>query len=137
MVEIERLRKRPLRVTIIGILCILAGMIYLFPVLGIFDLGNLIVRTGQTVQVGPLILTALAIAIANIVLGIGCLIGWRPIWIYLVIISVINFVVGLLTLLSVDRDLWGPILTAGAWFLIATYVMLTLQSKKTRLWFRI
>jgi hypothetical protein len=139
---IEGGRKRPLRITIIGALSILAGLIYLFPVLGIFDLGNLINLSGQTFHSGPLELTALVIAVANFILGLGCLYGWRPIWLYLVIISIINFVVALLALLNIDMNQWNSngnqwvaLLIAMAWLAIAVYVLLTVQSKNTKAWF--
>jgi hypothetical protein len=142
MVEVEAIRKRPLRVTIIGVLSILAGLIYLFPALDVFDLGNLINLSGQTFHSGPLVLTALVIAIANFILGVGCLIGWRPIWLYLVIISLINFVVALLALLNLNTsqfgmniNQWVALLIAAAWLGIAIYVLLTVQSRKTKAWF--
>jgi hypothetical protein len=126
---------RPLRVTIIGILSILAGLIYLFPVLDVYGLGNLINMTNQTFQSGPIVLTAFVIAIANFILGLGCLYGWRPIWFYLVIISVINFVVALAVLLN--ANLWQAVLFAMLWFAIAIYVIFAVLSRKTRAWFGI
>ena len=84
-----------MRVTIIGVLSILAGFIYIFPALNIFGVGNLLVLSGQTFESGPLVLTAVVIAIANFILGLGCLFGWRPIWYYMVIVSVVNFVIAL------------------------------------------
>ncbi len=142
MVEVSGIRKRPLRVTIIGALSILAGLIYLFPVFGVFDLGNLINLSGQTFHSGPLVLTAFVIAIANFILGLGCLYGWRPIWLYLVVISVINVVFSLLALLNVNMNEWKSninqwvaLLVAMAWLAIAIYVLLTVQSKKTKAWF--
>lgn len=132
-----------MRVTIIGILSILAGLIFLFPVLDILGLGDLINLSGLTFRSGPLVLTAVIIAIANFILGLGCLYGWRPVWFYLVIISVINFVVALLALLNLNLDLlntninqWGALLIPMAWLAIATYVLITMQSKKTKAWFK-
>jgi len=132
-----------LRVTIIGILSILAGLIFLFPILDVLNLGNLINLSGQTFHSGPLVLTASVIAIANFVIGVGCLYGWRPIWFYLVIISMINFVVALLALLNLNTyqwdmnsNQWWALLIAIAWLAIASYILLTVQSKKTRAWFR-
>ncbi len=132
-----------MRVTIIGILSILAGLIYLFPALDVLGLGNLINLSGQTFHSGPLVLTAVVIAIANFILGLGCLIGWRPIWSYLVIISLINFVVALLALLNLNTSQLDTninqgvaLLIAMAWLGIAIYVLLTVQSKKTRAWFQ-
>ena len=130
------MKKRPLRVTIIGVLSILAGLIYVFPALNIFDLGNLISLSGQTFKSGPLILTAFVIALANFILGIGCLYGWRPIWFYLVIISVVNFVIALLALLNANMSHYATFLIPLAWLAIATYVLLSVQSRKTREWFR-
>jgi hypothetical protein len=142
MVEIEAGRKRPFRVTIIGVLSILAGLIYLFPALDILDLGNLLTLSGQTFNSGPLVLTAFVIAIANFVLGLGCLYGWRPIWFYLVIISVINFVVSIFALFNMNMSHWDSninqwvaLLIPIFWLGVATYVLLTMQSKKTKVWF--
>jgi hypothetical protein len=130
-------RKIPLRVTIIGSLSILAGLIYLFPVLGKYGVSDLVILSGQTFQEGPFVLTALIIAIANFVIGIGCLYGWRPVWFYLVIISVINFLIALFVLCHTNTtQLWN--LAVGAfWFAVAAYVLLMLHSKKTRKWFRL
>jgi len=135
MVDIEGKRKRPTRVTIIGILSILAGLIYLFPVLGIYDLGNVINMTGQTFQAGPMVLTAFVIAIANFIIGLGCLYGWSPIWLYLVIISVINFVVALIALLNMNINQGATVLIGMIWLFLAAYVLLTVQTKKTKAWF--
>jgi hypothetical protein len=135
MMAVEGKRKRPMRVTIIGILPILVGLIYLFPVLGIYGLGNLINMTGRTFQAGPLVLTAFIIAIANFILGLGCLHGWRPIWLYLVIISVINLVVALVALLNTNMNQWGTALIGMVWLVFVTYVLLTVQSKKIKEWF--
>jgi hypothetical protein len=142
MMEIEARRKRPFRVTLIGILSILAGLIYLFPVLDVFGLDNLLTLSGQTFDSGPLLLAAFVIAIANFVLGMGCLYGWRPVWLYLVIISVINFVIALFALLNMNMSHWDSninqwvaLLIPIFWFSVATYVMLTVQSKKTKVWF--
>jgi hypothetical protein len=144
MVEIEEKRNRPLRITIIGILSILAGFIFLFPILDVLDLGNLINLSGQTFHSGPLVLTALVIAIANFIIGLGCLYGWRPIWFYLVIISVINFVFALLALLNINMDPWNSsvkqweaLLIAMAWLAIAIYILLTVQLNKTKAWFHL
>jgi len=130
-----REKRRPMRVTIIGILSIMAGMIYLFPALDVYGLGNLIIMTNQTFHSGPLALTAFAIAIANLVLGLGCLIGWRPIWYYLVIISVINFVVALIVVHNANQS--EAVLIALLWLASAIYVLLALQSRKSRRWFHI
>ena len=124
-----------MRVTIIGVLSLLAGLIYLFPALGIFGAGDLINLYGQTFQSGPLVLTAFIIAMANFILGLGCLYGWRPIWIYLVIISVVNFVFALVTLLNTNTNKWMAVLIGMVWLAIATYVLLSVQSKKTKAWF--
>jgi len=113
----------------------MAGMIYLFPAMDVYGLGNLIIMTNQTFQSGPLALTAFAIAIANLVLGLGCLIGWRPIWYYLVIISVINFVVALIVVHNANQS--EAVLIALLWLASAIYVLLALQSRKTRRWFHI
>jgi hypothetical protein len=127
--------KRPLRITIIGVLSILAGLIFLFPILNIFDLGKLISLSGQTFNSGPLVLTGLVIAIANFILGLGCLYGWRPIWFYLVIISLVNFAIALLALLNANTSHWEALLIPMAWLVIAIYVLLSVQSRKTKAWF--
>ena len=130
-----------MRVTIIVVLSILAGLIYLFPVLGILDLANLINLSGQTFHSGPLVLTAFVIDIANFVLGLGCLYDWRPIWFYFVTISVINFVVPLFALLNMNMRQWNrtnqwmALLIPVFWLGVATYVLFIMQSKKTKAWF--
>lgn len=129
------MKRRPLRVTIIGVLSILAGLIFLFPALNLFDLGNLINLSGQTFKSGPLILTAVVVALANFILGFGCLIGWKPIWFYLVIISIVNFAIALLALLNANMSHWEALLLPMAWLVIAAYVLLSVQSRKTRDWF--
>lgn len=135
MVETGGTRNRPVRVTIIGILSILAGLIYLFPVLGIYDSSNFINLTGQTFHSGPLVLTAFVIAMANFILGAGCLFGWRPIWFYLVVISVVNFIVALIAFRDVDMDQTKALLISVLWLGFATYVLIIVHSKKTKKWF--
>jgi hypothetical protein len=130
-------RKRPLRVTLIGSLSILAGLIYLFPVLGKYEVGNLVILSGQTFQEGPFVLTALIIAIANFVIGIGCLYGWRPVWFYLVIISVINFLIALFVLYNTNTTELRNLAVGTFWLVVATYVLLVLHSRKTKKWFRL
>ena len=73
-------KRRPFRATIIGVLSIVAGLIYLFPVLDVYGLGDLIELSAQSFQAGPLVLTAFVLAVANFILGVGCLYEWRPIW---------------------------------------------------------
>jgi hypothetical protein len=79
MTIMDGMKKRPLRITIIGAVSIFAGLTFLFPILGSFGLANLVDLSGQTFKEGPLVLTATVIAIANFILGFGCLYGWRPI----------------------------------------------------------
>jgi hypothetical protein len=76
------------------------------------------------------------VAIANFILGIGCLYGWRPIWFYLVIISVVNFVFALLALLNASMSHYATFLIPLAWLVIAIYVLISVQTKKTKAWFR-
>ena len=130
-------RKRPLRVTVIGMLSILDGLIFLFPTFGRYGLGNLIILSGQTFQEGPFLLTASVIAIANFVIGIGCLYGWRPVWFYLIVISVISFVVAAFVLYNSDAGDQKNLLLAGLWFAIAAYGLVVVQSRKARNWFRV
>jgi hypothetical protein len=130
------MKRRPLRVTIIGVLSILAGLIYIFPALNIFGLGNLLTLSGQTFDTGPLVLTAVVVAIANFILGFGCLYGWRPIWFYLVIISLVNFAIALLALLNASMSHYATFLIPLAWLVIAIYVLISVQTKKTKAWFR-
>ena len=130
-------RKRPLRVTITGILCILAGLIYLFPALGNYGVGDFLSFTGRTFQEGPFIFTALIVAIANFAIGIGCLYGWKPVWLYLVIISVVNFIFAAVVLLNMDTTQLKNLPVAVFWLAVATYVLISVQSKKTRTWFRV
>ena len=130
-------KRRPIRVTIIGILSIVAGLIYLFPVLDVFGLRDLIDISGQTFQAGPLVLTAFVLAVANFVLGVGCLSGWRPIWFYMVIISVVNFLVALVALLNANYNNWDTIPILLIWLAISIYVMISVQTRKTKAWFHI
>jgi hypothetical protein len=136
-VALDMKRRRPLRVTIIGSLSILAGMIYLFPVLGKYGVGNLVILSGQTFQEGPFVITALFIAIANFVIGIGCLYGWRPIWFYLVLISLVNFVIAVFVLYNTDHSQLRNLAVGTFWLAVATYVLLTVHSRKTRKWFHL
>lgn len=130
-------RRRPLRVTIIGLLSILAGLIFLFPALGKYGVGDLVILSGKTFQEGPFVITALIIAMANFVIGIGCLYGWRPVWLYLVLISVINFVIAVFVLYRTDTNQVRNLLVGMFWLVVATYVLLTVHSRKTRTWFHI
>ena len=130
-------KRRPFRATIIGILSIVAGLIYLFPVLDVYGLGDLIKLSAQSFQAGPLVLTAFVLAIANFILGVGCLYGWRPIWFYLVIISVINFLVALIALLNANFNNWDTMPMLVVWFVISIYVLYSVQTRKTRTWFHI
>jgi hypothetical protein len=137
MMRLDIKRRIPLRVIIIGALSILAGLIYLFPALGKYGVSDLIVLTGQTFQQGPFVFTALIIAIANFILGIGCLFGWRPAWLYLAIISVINFMIAVFVLYNSDMNEIKSIIIGMFWLGVATYVLIMIHSRKTRMWFRI
>ena len=137
MVKPDTKRKRPLRVTFIGILSILDGLIFLFPVFGKYGLGNLIVLSGQTFQEGPFLLTASVIAMANFIIGIGCLYGWRPVWFYLIVISVIDFMITAFVLLHTDANNQKNLVLAVLWLAIAIYGLLVVQSRKARTWFHI
>jgi hypothetical protein len=129
------MRKRPLRITIIGIVSIFAGLIFLFPILGSFGLSHLVDLSGQTFKSGPLVLTATVIAIANFVLGFGCLYGWRPVWFYLTILSLIDFVVALIALVNADTTHWGTVAIPLLWLVVAIYILISVQSRKTKVWF--
>jgi hypothetical protein len=83
------------------------------------------------------VFTALLIAIANFVIGIGCLYGWRPVWFYLVIISVINFVIVLFVLYNTDHAQLRNLAVGTFWLAVATYVLLAVHSRKTRKWFHL
>lgn len=126
-----------MRVTIIGLLSILAGLIYLFPALGGYGIGNLVILTGQTFHEGPFILTALIIALANLLIGISCMLGWRPVWFYLVIISFVNFLVAVYVLYNTDPNQVRNLMIGMFWLGVATYVLLMVQSKQTKIWFHI
>jgi hypothetical protein len=129
------MKRRPLRITLIGVLSIFAGLIFLFPVLGSFGIANLVDISGQTFNQGPLVLTAVVIAIANFILGIGCLYGWRPIWLYLTIISLINFVIAVFALMNADTGHYMTVLIPLAWLAIAVYVLISMQTQKCKAWF--
>jgi hypothetical protein len=131
----RNVKKRPLRITIIGIVSILAGLIFLFPILGTFGLSTLVDLSGQTFRAGPLVLTATVIAIANFVLGFGCLYGWRPIWLYLTVLALIDVVVALTTLVNADTSHIGTVVVPLLWLIVAVYVLVSMQSRKTKAWF--
>ncbi len=126
-----------MRVTIIGLLSIIAGLIYLFPALGKYGVGNLVILTGQTFQDGPFVLTASIIAIANLMIGIGCMFGWRPVWYYLVIISVINFLIALFVFYTTDPTQVKNFIIGMFWLGVSAYVLIMIQSKRTKTWFHI
>jgi hypothetical protein len=121
----------------IGILCILAGLIYLFPAMGKYGVGDLIILSGQTFHGGPFVLTASIIAIANLAIGLGCLYGWRPIWFYLVIVSLINFFFAVVVLFNTDTNQLKSLTIGAFWFVITAYVLIEVQSRTTRTWFRV
>lgn len=129
------MKRRPLRITIIGIISILAGLIFLFPILGSFGLGSLVDLSGETFRAGPLVLTATAVAIANFVLGFGCLYGWRPVWLYLTVLSVIDVLVALTALVTADTSHVLTVLIPLVWLVIAIYILVSMQSRKTKAWF--
>jgi hypothetical protein len=129
------MKRRPLRITIIGVVSIFAGLIFLFPFLGSFGLGNLVDLSGQTFKSGPLVLTTTVIAIANFVLGIGCLYGWRPIWLYLTVFSLINFAVALVALVNADTSHLTTVVIPLLWLIFAIYVLISMQLRKTKAWF--
>jgi hypothetical protein len=93
--------------------------------------------TGQTFQEGPFIFAASVIAVANLVIGIGCLFGWKPVWLYLVIISVVNFFFAAVVFFNTDTTHQKNLLIAGFWLVVAIYVVIAVQMKKTRTWFRV
>ena len=124
-----------MRITIIGVLSIFAGLIFLFPVLGSFGLSNLLNLSGQTFKEGPLVLTTTVIAIANFILGIGCLYGWRPIWLYLTVLSLVNLAIAFVALVNADTTHLLTVLIPLAWLAIAVYVLVSMQSRKTKAWF--
>ncbi len=133
----EMKRKRPLRITLIGVLSIIIGLVDLFPLPGFPGLGDLVKMTNLTFHNGPLALTAFGLAIANFILGVGCLYGWRPIWFYLLIVSVANFAVATIALLNTDVGSWQAMLIDAVWFVLAVFVLLSGFSRGTRKWFRI
>ena len=113
------------------------GLIFLFPVFGKYGLGDLIVLSGQTFQEGPFLLTASVIAMVNFIIGIGCLYGWRPVWFYLIVISVIDFMITAFVLYHTDASNQKNLVLAVLWLAIAIYGLLVVQSRKARTWFRI
>lgn len=62
--------------------------------------------------------------------GMGCTLGWRPIWFYLNIISIINFVFALVTLHNANGQ--AAILIGTVWLGVAIYVTISMRSKRTR-----
>lgn len=135
MTIMDGMKRRPLRITIIGVVSIFAGLIFLFPILGSFGLANLVDLSGQTFKGGPLVLTATVIAIANFILGLGCLYGWRPIWLYLTVLSLFNLAIAFVALVNADTSHLLTILIPLVWLAIAVYVLVSMQSQKTKEWF--
>jgi hypothetical protein len=129
------MKRRPLRITIIGVFSIFAGLIFLFPALGSFGIANLVNISGQTFNQGPLVLTAAVIAVANFILGIGCLYGWRPIWLYLTVLSLINFVIAFFALMNADTGHIMTVLIPLALLAWAVYVLVSMQTRKCKAWF--
>ena len=89
--------ERPLGVTIIGVLWILSGLLWfvaaflggaLLAVIGLGALGAI---------VGVILFI---IGIIDILLGIGCFLGWSWVWVIGVIFMVINLLIGLVSLFS-------------------------------------
>ena len=89
--------ERPLGVTILGILWILGGLMWLVAAF----LGGAVLTIAGLGAIGAIIGVILFIVgIVDIFLGIGCFMGWGWVWIIGVIFMAINILIGLVTLLS-------------------------------------
>lgn len=87
--------ERPLGVTILGILWILTGLMWLI----LAFLGGAVLTIIGLEALGAIIGVLLFIlGIIDIFLGIGCFMGWGWVWIIGVIFMVINILVGLVIL---------------------------------------
>jgi hypothetical protein len=84
-----------------------------------------------------LVLTGFIIASANFTIGFGCLFGWRPIWFYLVLVSLVNFFFATVILFNTDTNQLKSLIIGAFWFALTTYVLISVQSKTTRTWFRV
>lgn len=92
--------ERPLGVTILGILWIIAGLLSLMGGLGIVALGT--VLAGPIGGVIGLVFgfVFIIIGIISIFLGIGCFKGWGWVWMLGVIVTIIGLVMGIYHLFS-------------------------------------
>ncbi len=100
--------KRPLGVTILGILWILAGVLSLLGGLGIVAIGT--VLAGPIGGVIGLVFgfVFIIIGIISIILGIGCFKGWGWVWMLGVIVTIIGLVLGIYTLFTSG---WSALIT--------------------------
>ena len=89
--------ERPLGITILGILWILGGLMWLVAAF----VGGAVLTIAGLEAIGAIIGVVLfIIGIVDIFLGIGCFMGWSWVWIIGVIFMAINILIGLVTLFS-------------------------------------
>jgi hypothetical protein len=89
-------KERPLGVTIIGILWILGGLIYLFGGLGAAAIGGILLGALGAALGAILII----IGIIFIILGIGCFMAWPWVWTVGVILTIIGLILSIASLFS-------------------------------------
>ena len=88
--------ERPLGVTILGILWIIIGLLALLGGLGVAVVGTLLAGIFGLIIGFVLVI----IGIIDLALGIGCFKAWPWVWTIGVILSILNIVIGLVSLLT-------------------------------------
>jgi hypothetical protein len=89
-------KERPLGVTIIGILWILGGLIYLLGGIGAAALGGILLGALGAALGSILVI----IGIIFIILGIGCFMAWPWVWTVGVILTIIGLLLSIASLFS-------------------------------------
>lgn len=89
--------ERPLGVTILGILWIIFGLIWL---VAAFLGGAVLAMIGFGALGAVIGVVLFVIGIIDILLGVGCFKGWGWVWIIGVIFMAINILIGLVSLIS-------------------------------------
>lgn len=92
----SRMAERPLGVTILGILWIIAGLLSLFAGIGVAAFAGLFIGVlGAALGVGFIIIGLLELA-----LGVGCFMAWPWVWPVGVIVTIIGLLIGIANLFS-------------------------------------
>ncbi len=113
--------ERPLGVTILGVLWILTGLIWI--AVAVFG-GAILAAVGLGAVGAFLGLILGIIGIIDILLGFGCFKGWGWVWIIGIILMVINILTGIVILFADWITGLGTIILAGIilWYLFQPQV---------------